>query len=339
MKRLTLEDARGSFSSKGYELLEKEYKNSKTKMSYICNKHPENVQYIRLNDINNGHGCKYCKIENSPILGVRLSFKEVEDEFNKNGYRLLDSEYVSNKKKMKYECSKHPDEELFISYNNLKSGTRCKFCSQEKSVSSQRNDFDLVKKSFFEVGLEVIQEFYVSSGEPIQCRCPKHPNKTLFKRYSDVKNGLGCQYCSYEARSGDKNWKWKGGITPLNTYLREYTNDWKAASLKKHNYRCFITSSPSKDIEIHHTKPFHMIRDEILQYLKIDVRDNISQYTKEELLSIVDELKTRHKSLEGIPLKTEIHRLFHKIYGSKTTLKDLEEFKKRYNAGEFNKAV
>jgi len=60
-----------------------------------------------------------------------------------------------------------------------------------------------------------------------------------------------------EARQGKYSSGWRGGITPLNEYIRslfEYYT-WKNDCLKRDNYQCQECSIES-NLEVHHIKPF-----------------------------------------------------------------------------------
>lgn len=51
------------FKKHGYTLLTKEYFGNKQLLEYICDKHPNEISKIRYNDVQQGHGCPYCKNE------------------------------------------------------------------------------------------------------------------------------------------------------------------------------------------------------------------------------------------------------------------------------------
>lgn len=76
-----------------------------------------------------------------------------------------------------------------------------------------------------------------------------HPNKG--KHFTEEhKRKLGL------SRSGEKNWNWKGGITPIHIKIRstyEYKL-WKMSVLKRDNYTCIWCGS-KKQIEADHIKP------------------------------------------------------------------------------------
>lgn len=129
---------------------------------------------------------------------------------------------------------------------------------------------------------------------------------------------------------------WQGGITSLNESLRNVTYEWRDEHLRKFNYRCYITGKHSHDLHVHHVKPFNVIRDEALVELKLDKRESVKDYTLEEIEALKDLVAEKHEYEKGYPIDSEIHTLFHSLYGFKTTEADLLEFKQRYNSGEFD---
>jgi hypothetical protein len=147
--------------------------------------------------------------------------------------------------------------------------------------------------------------------------------------------GEGCLFCGKERfgknQIGENNPSWKGGVTPLNKFLRNSTKHWKRKILKKYDYKCFITGENSKKLEIHHTIPFYMMRDDVLNSLNLPIYQTVEEYTQEELESIVSNFNEFHESIEGVPLKKEIHTIFHSIYGKGyTSFEELLEFKENY---------
>jgi hypothetical protein len=83
MQKLTFEEVKQVFIDKGYELLETEYKNSKTKMKYRCSFHPEKDISISLTHLKEGKGCPYCANR-----GV-VTIEDARQLFVEHGYELI----------------------------------------------------------------------------------------------------------------------------------------------------------------------------------------------------------------------------------------------------------
>ena len=112
---------------------------------------------------------------------------------------------------------------------------------------------------------------------------------------------------------GEKNGRWKGGNSNSIDQFRRDIIDWKKQSSEFCNYKCVITGKRFQNI--HHLTSFNHIIDTALHNVNIDLRPNISDYTKDEYLAIKNELLRLHESTPyGACLNSEIHTLFHKQY-------------------------
>lgn len=325
----TFEEVKNAFSKRGYELLEAKYKDNKTKMRYQCPFHQDKKISITFKDFLNGHGCPYCgKIETAKKN--RLPFHIIKRAFEERGYILLETKYINSSTPMRYRCPYHPKKELKITYNAVQQGQGCPYCG-----GTAKLEYEYVKQEFEKRGYELLETEFVNSSTKLKYSCPKHPNEELYITYNSLRSGSGCPLCGLEKIKGNNHYKWKGGITSLSTYLREKINNWKFEELKKYNFKCAVTGENDGDLHIHHSKPFYVIRDEVLASLNLEVKPTIGDYTQEELDNIVKALLKRHDEVAGIPLKKSIHELFHSIYGYQTTMEQLIEFKSRYLSGEF----
>jgi hypothetical protein len=134
---------------------------------------------------------------------------------------------------------------------------------------------------------------------------------------------------------GSDNGRWLGGITPLLFWLRNQLGDWKQESMKFHNYTCVLTGKDFDDI--HHLYSFKQIVKETLDSLEFEYTKTLETFTEEEL-EIVRELiiKNNNKYGFGVCLTKNVHKLFHDLYGyGDNTPEQFEEFKSRFNNGEF----
>lgn len=337
MRKLTYEEVKVTFEECGYKLLETEYVNSKTKMKYVCPKHNDIDTSITLERLRNGGRCRYCSKEKVKEK-LKLTFEEVKSSFDKRGYTLLSNDYKNNATKMEYTCPRHPNEFTEISLGNLRKGKGCNHCGHERTGKLKRVKFEKVKELFETREYELLENEYNGNGHHMKYICKKHPQKENRITYHDLQSGRGCWDCRNQkigiANSGSKSAVWKGGMTPINKVLREKLHYWKRESLELHNYKCFVTGE-NGTFEIHHTVPFHVIRDDILRDLKLDKKENAKDYSEKEIIEMSNALKVAHDNFVGYPILVSVHKLFHKLYGFITTEQDLFEFKERYIAGEF----
>jgi transposase len=162
-----------------------------------------------------------------------------------------------------------------------------------------------------------------------------HPDKINETPLFNILSGTRCKWCVWESRRGEGSYNWKGGITGIKVLLRERINEWKKEALENFDYKCDITGGNFNKIEIHHTKPFHVIRDEAIKELGLDTNEYVSDYSNEQIKELVNLFNEKHQEVLGIPLHKDLHKLFHKLYGFDTTIEDYKEFKQRYYEGEF----
>ncbi|PET71253.1 hypothetical protein CN514_07600 [Bacillus sp. AFS001701] len=342
-KIITYEEAIEEFEKRGYELLEKRYINIKTKMRYKCPEHPNKETKITLGDLKQGYGCKYCYNDKTKKRMTKHTLEAAKEIFKKSGYELLETEYQNNYTPMRYRCPKHPEKIMKTRLSDIKNGHGCNYCGREEAHSKTRLSFESVKAEFEKRGYELLETDYKNDSTKMKYRCPKHPEKDTRIRFNSLRDGKGCRYCQYEYLSeiskGENGNNWKGGLSSLNTFLRDKTKQWKYECFNKYNGRCFITNNKGRDLQVHHPIPFHKLRNLALEAARLEIRENISLYTSEELERIEIEFKKIHNQYEGVLMKKKIHDLFHKIYGDNVTMEHIYDFKIRYNSGEFKQTM
>ena len=63
---------------------------------------------------------------------IKWTIEKAKEEFGKEGYVLLEEEYINSKTKMRYKCPN--GHEHSVTMSKFKSGRRCPFCANEKNV-------------------------------------------------------------------------------------------------------------------------------------------------------------------------------------------------------------
>ena len=118
-------------------------------------------------------------------------------------------------------------------------------------------------------------------------------------------------------------------------FIRHNNYEWKEKSMKQCNYRCTITNDKFDDI--HHLYGFNLIFNEMLKRYNIDVKDDISDYTKKELQSILNKFKIiQSKYPLGVCLSKAVHKEFHRLYGfGNNTPIQFDEFKNKIKNKQF----
>lgn len=116
----------------------------------------------------------------------------------------------------------------------------------------------------------------------------------------------------------------------LEKYLRGQLSKWKRESMEQCNYQCVL--SGSKDFEIHHLYNFSSIFDDMVKIYNIEYKENINDYTKEQLDYITNCFFNIHNKYPlGVCLDKKLHKTFHSIYGKTKNTKDQwDEFAKNY---------
>jgi len=305
-------------------------KNSNIKLDTECKVcgHKWGVTYSNLKL---GTKCPKCA---KTKLGVEraLSIDEVKKrvyDVNPN-IIILDNEYKNNHHKLNCYCVKH-DIQWKSHLLSLKKGSGCKECRLEK-IRERHYGIKLFLKTLKEVSphITLLDNDYVNQKSILKCHCSKH-NEEFIAKGQALLMGVGCDSCKRESRLGENGGNWQGGLTPLINYFRRNIKQWKLESMEFCNYKCIITNKRFDDI--HHLYSFTAMLKESLLLNKLDIYENISYYSQEQLDRVTDTLNTLHKKYGyGACLTREIHKDFHDKYGYKdNTPEQFYEYVKIYH--------
>jgi hypothetical protein len=177
-KRLTYEFVKESFEKEGYELLSREYINSRTKLKYKCPKGHEHS--ISWNNWQQGERCPYCN--GSPPIDIDF----VRSEFAKEGYELLSKDYKNNCTKLKYKCPK--GHEYSITWHDWQSSRRCPYC-----YGSTKLTIEFVKKQFEKKNYKLLSTKYINAHTKLRYKCPKGHRHSI--EWANWSQGQRCPYC------------------------------------------------------------------------------------------------------------------------------------------------
>ena len=143
----------------------------------------------------------------------------------------------------------------------------------------------------------------------------------------------------------DEEMKWKmhykGGITPISQHLRHLNSQWFEDCKQKANYTCQLTGKHGGNLHTHHLKAFSTIVIEAHDLHNIQIKDQVKDYTQEELKLLEEYVGSWHKdNSNAVVLSKDVHKLFHSLYGcGENTPEQFEEFRERYIAGEFKEIL
>ena len=178
LKKKTLVEIKAIFEKEDYELISTQYKNSITPLHSICpNKHKHVISY---GNFQQGQRCGECQ------GNQRGTIEEVRIFFEKENYKLLDTEYNGNKTHIHSVCPEGHD--YFVTSIKFKNGNRCPICSGFKKKTLEE-----VRSIFEKENYRLISEEYLGVGVPLQLICPK--GSKYFANYSNFNRGHRCPCC------------------------------------------------------------------------------------------------------------------------------------------------
>jgi len=183
-KKYTLEYVKQFFEDNGCLLLENEYKNNHTKMSYVCS--CGNISKINFNSFSSGIRCWKCKGERTSKK-LNLSFEYVKNYFSMHGCELLEENYKNNLTLMKYRCICGDINK--ISFGHFQNGQRCRKCSGRKKY-----EFDYVKKFFDDHRCKLLEKEYKTHKGLLRYKC-KCGNESKIS-FVQFRMGHRCMKCS-----------------------------------------------------------------------------------------------------------------------------------------------
>ena len=237
-KKLTIEYIRSEFEKEGYTLLSEEYVNVETKLNYRCAKGHEHS--ATWHSWQHGYRCPYCAGKK------KLTYKFINEEFNKEGYTLTSKDYTNNKTKLDYTCSKgHEHSIRWCSWNN---GNRCPTCA-----GLSKPTIEYIKESLEKEDYTLVSKEYTNNNIKLDYVCSnKHQHSMKWNKWQQ---GRRCPICRAIKFSGSGNPRWLGGIS-----YEPYCEIWKDREYKqdireRDGNKClnpYCDSKKPEDLTIHH---------------------------------------------------------------------------------------
>jgi hypothetical protein len=178
MAQLTYKFVKEQFEKEGYTLLSDECKNSKQKLDYICSKgHKRTISW---GSFQQGKRCKICSHRMPDIKYIKKSFE-------KEGYKLLSTEYVNNHSKLDYICSK--GHRHTTAWNKWQQGGRCPYCSGNVKVT-----IEFIRSEFEKEGYILLTKVYKNNKQKLDYICPEGHEHSI--RWDNWGQGKRCQVCA-----------------------------------------------------------------------------------------------------------------------------------------------
>jgi hypothetical protein len=190
-------------------------------------------------------------------------------KFNFNQKDLY-QKYILNNNTLKelcsdFSCSRTTIKKYLVLYNIKKYGKikiLCKNCKKEFLIKKSRLKkvkycSNLCKYKAYSINRKG-KLFYNSKGI----------HNGMFGRKGTLNHLFGKKRLDVSLRmKKEKNWRWKGGITPLSDQiysLNEY-KVWRTEIFKRDNYTCTECGETNCYLEAHHIKRFSQLIQEFLQ--------------------------------------------------------------------------
>lgn len=129
------------------------------------------------------------------------SYSQVKTIFEENGCRLLESEYINTKTKMRYIAQCGHEHEITLDNFLAGKGRVCKACRYKAQSESMKHTYEYVREYFKNEGCELLEKEYVDASHTKMryiARCG-HVNKITFNKFVC---GVGrvCNRCSKSIR-------------------------------------------------------------------------------------------------------------------------------------------
>lgn len=161
----------------GYILLSEQYKNAHTKLDIQCDR---GHQYkVTWGSFQQGYRCPYC-------AGKILSYQQIRQFVEQQGYVLLSKQYKNCKAKLDIQCDK--GHQYKATWDSFKQGNRCPYCAR-KIV-----DYQQIKRFVEQQGYALLSKRYKNCKTKLDFQCDKgHRYKA---RWNDFQQGYRCPTCN-----------------------------------------------------------------------------------------------------------------------------------------------
>ena len=306
--------------------LRKEGYGNDTRVFFQCRKHGE--KSLKRKRFIDNPLCPECKKEIN-IDKRKISKDDVRAMVEKNGFIWIEQDYVNANSDIEVRCPKHGKKKTRYAWLYL--GHGCKECANEAS----KKDFDIIKKEIERRGVFVLstEDDYKDNQSLLDLWCPNHgPFQQTWARISS-NEWRCCPDCGHERQGlairGEKSPSWKGGRDSLTSQLRNVIRPWVDVQLKNENYECELTHQKGI-LEVHHMYKFSEIVERCFEDLRLDIRENTSDYTDEEWRRITRHLIELNERLANpVVMLKSMHTAFHHFcdgHLKPTSFRQLKEF-------------
>ena len=254
----------------------------------------------------------------------------------------LNEEITRQKKRAYWNCKCECGNEIIARGDSLRSGNTMSCACYKDEMSSKKFKEKWKDEEFRQKQRNVMREMVKEQWKDEEFR--QMQRNGIKEKWQDEEfrqkqsNKMKEQWENEEMK-----WKmhYKGGISPISIYLRSLNSQWFEDCKQKANYTCQLTGKHGGNLNTHHLKAFSTIVIEAHNLHNIQIKDQVKDYTQEELKLLEEYVESWHKdNSNGVVLSEDVHKLFHSLYGKGDNTKEqYEEFKQRYLNGEFKEIV
>lgn len=205
MTKKSIDQVRDYFTSHSCTLLEDEYKNGRTPMSYRCV--CGNISKIRFDNFCNGQRCQNCKAKKTSVKNTKYSYEDVVLILEAQNCKLLESKesYVNSQAYMRFVCKCGSESATTLSL--FIRGRRCLNCRSARRAATRRQPIEKIRELFALDGYTLLSEEYVNTSTPVKFRCPNgHEHQITVDNWKRGKQR--CRLCYQESNVGENHPNW-----------------------------------------------------------------------------------------------------------------------------------
>ena len=257
---LTYDYVKKQIEKTGYKLLSKKYVNNCTKLKIQCNK--GHIYKVTWASFKQGTKCPEC------FGSKKYTYKYIKEQIEKEGYKLLSTEYINARSKMEVQCNKRHNYEL--TWNSFQQGQRCLKCYNEKNIGKNHH---LWKGGVTELSIPLYDKYAhqidwcedtrrdPENKDYLQVRCTNSGCKKWFMpitesvwaRVSRLNSiiGEGRFYCSENCKHSCSLYRQRLYFKGNKPHQESRDPDWSKMVKERDNYECQICGS-TEDLIAHH---------------------------------------------------------------------------------------
>lgn len=194
-KQRTYKDVKELVESANYKLLSKEneiinnkgFVLAKTYLLVWCKNPNHKPKNITLDKFIQGVRCRDCRNEENR-KNKAFTYDFVKESFEKEGYKLLSTDYKNSNEHLTVECPKGHLWEKCTFYN-FKQGHKCPHC-----YGNVRHTYQEVKEYIESFGYELLSKEYINAQEKLKVKCPNGHEYKVAK--NNFQQGQRCPICN-----------------------------------------------------------------------------------------------------------------------------------------------